>query len=159
MAVKKHAGSFAEGTIVGYASYSGKELYAYKLVQEVWVGAVGEYRWIAQYGKVLLSENKFVPDSEGKTFYVFTDKEIKDGYPEVWTKDPEYTKGDLLEAKSAAGKRVVLLYISNSHVERLTPTDGGLGDKGWGSLAHYKGELTDFKILKTSLGENRFSAI
>lgn len=159
MTVKKHAGNFTNGTIVGYTSYSGTQLYAYKLVQEVWVSAIGEYRWIAQYGKVTLSENKFVPDNDGKTFYVFTDQEIKDGYPEVWTKDPEYKKGDILEAKSPGGKRVVLLYISNSQVERLTPTDGGLGDKGWGSLAHYQGELTDFKVLKTSLGETRFSDI
>lgn len=159
MAVKKHAGSFAEGAIVGYTSYHGKEMYAYKLVQQVWIEAVGLCRWIAQSGKVLLPENKFVPDSDGEAFYVFTDQEIKDGYPEIWTKDPEYAKGDLLEAKSAAGKRVVLLYISNSYIERLTPLDDGLADRGWGSLAHYGGELTDFKILKTSIGDDRFSTI
>jgi hypothetical protein len=160
MTVKKHNGSYTNGTVVGYTSYSGKELYSYKLVKEVYVEATGDYRWIAQYGKVKLSENKFVPDNDGQTFYVFSDKEIKDGYPEVWTKDPEFVKGDILEGKTSSGKRVVLLYVSNQHVERLTPLDEQYsGEKGWGSLAHYQGELTDIKALTTSLTSARFSAL
>lgn len=158
MAAKKHNNDVTSGDIVGYSGSYGTRFYGYKLVKEVWVTAVSDYVWLAQYGTVD-SENKFKANNDGENIQVLTADTIKTDYTEVWTPNPEFTKGDILVGThESSGTRVVLHYVSDTHVERLTPYDG-LGDTGWGSMAHYRGRLENITILTSSLTGQKHSEL
>lgn len=135
-----HNGSYSAGTVVGYESYSGT-VYGYRLVKEVYVAETGGYHWIANNGKV--TNNKFVSTPDNLT--ILSEKEIKDGYPKKWKPDAEKKKGDILVGKDGE-KTMLFVYISDSHVERLTPrSDMGMsipGDEfGYSSLSDYEGNF------------------
>lgn len=154
----EHKQNYNTGTIVGNDGSYGTKLYGCKLLMDTYVNEVGGYVWLVQYGTVG-SDNKFTPRNGGKDIQVLTDKDIKENYKKKWIPDPEYKKGDVLLAETKSGKRVVLLYLDENHVERLTPTDEAAWDSGWGSLAHYKSELKNFKVHTSHLKGSKFSEL
>lgn len=160
MTVKKHNGKFVTNSIVGYTTYSGAFFRGHRLVKEVYVPEIGEYRWFAQDGKIDLSENKFVPDN-ATDLRVVTDKEINDGYPEIWTPEEEFKKGDILVGTDPEGTRVLLYFESENCVHRLTKYLGSARDVSWAGLALYRDQLKDLKVLTTAgtVGSKRFSEI
>lgn len=157
MATEEHNGSLSNNSIVGYVNLSGT-FYGYKLLKYVYVSAADVYVWLGQYGHV--SSGVWTPN-EGDALEVLTDENIKDGYEMSWKPDPEYKKGDILIGESSDGTRVVLLYISETRIERLTPLgkDAHDGFTGYGTLAFYRSKLKDVRVLKTSLDMVKFSEV
>lgn len=162
MATTDHKGSYSVGTIVGYTSYSGT-VYGYKLLKEVYLSETAKYHWIAQPGKV--KDNKFVPTNQDLT--IQSEKEINDGYPLRWTADPEFKKGDILIGKDkGSGKTLLFVYISDSHVERLTPRPDLYGSDqfGYSTLTDYAGNFGPLSVHQTQKavgfdGKKKFSSL
>lgn len=134
MATVEHKGSFTTGSVVVYSGTG--TLYGYSLVKEIYIEAIGDYRWIAEPVKIV--SNEVVKYTNGN-LELISEKYINDEYKSKWTKDPEYKKGDILLGKD----NMVFVYISDSHVERLTPRKDmpnlGLNDRqGYSSLNDYR---------------------
>ncbi len=160
MATEKHNGSFTNNSIVGYVGLSSN-FYGYRLLKYVYVGAADVYVWLGQYGRVDRGTNVWTPDSQGEgAIQVLTVKDIKDSYGMSWTPDLEYKKGDILTGEGTDGTRVVLLYISETRVERLTPfKKDAYSSTGHGTLAFYQDELKNIQVLKASLDGTKFSEV
>lgn len=156
MATVEHKGSFTAGAVVVYTGYGTN--YGYSLVKEIYIDAIGEYRWIAEPVKIVGNE---VVKYTNVHLELISDKYINDECKSRWTKDPEYKKGDILIGESSDGTRVVLLYISETRIERLTPLgkDAHDGFTGYGTLAFYRNKLKDVRVLKTSLDMVKFSEV
>lgn len=134
MATVEHKGSHSTGSVVVYSD--NETNYGYSLVKEIYVEAIGEYRWIAEPVKIV--NNEPVKYTNG-SLELLSEKCINDEYKFRWTKDPEYKKGDILLGKD----NMVFVYISDSHVERLTPRKdmpslGTNNRQGYSSLNDYK---------------------
>lgn len=135
MATVEHNGSFSIGDTLVY-KYSGGIYYGHKLLKSTYIGEIGEYRYITEFVKIRDGEViKYVNGS----LDLVTDDSLKKEYKLKWTKDPEYKKGDILLGKD----NMVFVYISDSHVERLTPrkdfAEHGLDDRqGYSSLNDYR---------------------
>ena len=161
MATEKHNGSFGNNSIVGYVGLSGN-FYGYKLLKYVYVGAADVHVWLGQYGRVDRGTNVWTPDGGTGSIQVLTDGDIKDSYGMSWTPDLEYKykKGDILTGEGTDGTRVVLLYISETRVERLTPfKKDAYSSTGHGTLAFYQDELKNIQVLKASLDGTKFSEV
>jgi len=157
MASVKHGGSFYRNDVVGYNGGSGR-FYGYKLLKRVYVEEIDAHRWIAAYGSAA-PEADFVIGSESSVA-LLTPSNIRSEYQYKWSKDSDYKKGDILSGTGDDGTRVVLLYLSDAEVQRLTPDGPYSGDQGYGGLAHYQVMLKDLVVLKTrGLGSKRFSEI
>lgn len=164
MSISRHNELVGAGDIVGYGG-SYAPFYGYKLLQKVYVEQVGAYVWLGQYGTVNKTDNKFAPDNGGKTITVLTSGDLKGDYHSVWTPDTEYKKGDILIGKEN-GKNMLFVYLSESHVERLTPrNDFGLDGFGYSSLSDYQtnfGPLTIHTVQGTwgtGMNAKKFSAL
>lgn len=157
MATTEHKGNYTVDNIVVYTYNSSGTRYGYKLLKQVWISEIGEYRWISNAIKIVNNEIvKYVGDS----LELISDKEIKDGYPQLWTKDPEYKKGDILVGKKRNGAKMLFVYLSKDHVERLTERDDMLANDGFGysTLKDYEtnfGPLTIHRTQGYILGNNK----
>lgn len=134
MATIEHKGSYTNGSVVVYTGYGTN--YGYSLVKEVYIEAIGEYRWIAEPVKIV--NNEAVKYTNG-SLELLSGKYINDEYKSLWKKDPVHKKGDILLGKD----NMVFVYISDSHVERLTPRKDmpslGTNDRqGYSSLSDYE---------------------
>ncbi|WAB09323.1 hypothetical protein SEA_STELLA_83 [Streptomyces phage Stella] len=164
MASTAHKGNFGTDDIVVYG-YSSGTSYGYRLVKQIWISEIGDYRWISTPIKV---RNNEVIEYTNGSFELVSDKTVRDEYPNRWTKDPEYTKGDILVGKSKnSSKKMLFVYLANDHVERLTPRDDyGFGEDdqfGYSTLTDYEtnfGPLTIHRTTGYSQGNNaKFSAL
>jgi hypothetical protein len=159
MATTEHNGErYTVDSIVVYTYNGSGTRYGYKLLKQVWISEIGEYRWVANALKIVNNEIiKYVGDS----LELISDKEIKDGYPQLWTKDPEYKKGDILVGTDKkSGSKMLFVYLAQDHVERLTPrSDMMMPDQfGYSTLSDYStnfGPLTVHKTLGYALGNNK----
>ena len=157
MATIKHDGNFGVGDTIVY-EYSSSTLYGQKLLKYVFVDEIGEYRYITE--PVKIRDNEVIQYLHG-ALEIHDPEQMPKDLPLRWTKDPEFKKGDILVGThKSTGVRVVLYYVSSSHVERLSGTGESLvGDTGWASLAHYQGELKDIKVHTTALTSVKFSTL
>jgi hypothetical protein len=166
MATTEHKGSLNNGDIVVYLGSFGTD-YGYRLVKQVWLNAIGEYRWIAKGIKIAKGSNKVTEvSSDATAFDIVSDKDLTDGYPHKWTKDPEFKKGDILVGKGkSSGKTMLFVFLSEDHVERLTPRDDMvMNDQfGYSTLSDYEnnfGPLTIHRTQGYSQGNHlKFSAL
>lgn len=163
MSIAKHNELVETGDIVGYGG-SWQTFYGYKLLKKVYVEQLDAYVWLGQYGTVG-NDNKFKADNGGKTIQVISSGDLKNDYHSAWTPDVKYEKGDILVGND--GTRVMLfVYISDSHVERLTArSDMGSYDKhGYSTLEDYKTNFGPLEIhtvqgYPSSSNGKRFSAL
>lgn len=147
---------WSNGDILAYKGYGG-QLYALKVLKEVYVDEVGEYRWIYIVGRI--TNNKFVGDTSSMNLTSY--KILKEDYGLIWTPDKELSpvKGDILIGKNLEGKPVVLFFESEDRVFRLTRLTPGGSEQSNASLDFYKRKLTDLKIMKDSALDRPFSSI
>ena len=155
MATKANTG-FYNGDVIVTKGYSGS-LYGAKVLKEIYVDEISEYRWIYQSGDIV--DNKFRPSSGGN-ISITTSKELSEAFSLIWTPDPELSprKGDILTGKYVSGNTVVLYFEDNDTVYRLNELDQGGSPQSNASLAFYKRKLTDLKVMTTnSFSDRRFS--
>lgn len=144
------------GDILAYKGYGG-ELYAVKVLKEVYVDEVGEYRWIYIVGRI--TNNKFVGDTSSMSLTTY--KTLKDDYNLIWTPDKELSpvKGDILIGKNLEGKPVILFFESEDRVFRLNRLVAGGSEQSNATLAFYKRKLSDLKVMKDTALDRPFSSI
>jgi hypothetical protein len=156
MTASKHNGLFGHGDIVGYQGSS--RFYGYKLLKQVYIEQIAEYRWIAQPGSSKEPETFDVNGPESIT--LLSASVINSDYSSKWVPGNKYEKGDILTGTTEDGKLVVLFYVSDAEVQRLTVSGAYSGDQGYASLEHYRSELKDLKMLKTrGITNKRFSEV
>jgi hypothetical protein len=151
MTVKSHNGFVSEGSVVGYTGYAG-HFYGYKLLREVFIPEAG-YRWIGQYADASKDGSELNTHDD---LILLSKKDIESVYPLRWTPGKKFAKGDVLVGYSKeSGKRVVLLYVSEDEVQRLTPMDG-YTDQGRGSMNFYSENLRDLDRVQTRGTEKKY---
>lgn len=167
MATTEHKGNLVQGDIVMYKGSFGTS-YGYELVKEIYLSATGDYHWIGRSVKLLDGENKPKNISADATkLEILTEKDVTEGYPLKWTKDPEFKKGDILVGlDKKSNKKMLFVYLSDQHVERLTPrSDMMMPDQfGYSTLSDYAGNFGPLTVHTTqgytTAGNNtRFSAL
>jgi len=144
-AISKSSETFAVGQVVadGYGSYGQK------ILNRIFVDAVGEYRWLVQ--EVRIKENKATPAGDGKLLALRSTRDLRE-YDFTWTPDViTIKKGDVL--KDEAGK----FYAAESSTKVWSLSDGtwsSVGNEGteitWGGS---RKKLTPVKTI----GGNSFS--
>lgn len=157
MAFKKHEGNFGTNSIVTY-NYSSGTSYGYRLEKYIWVDQIEDYRWIAT--PVKIRNNELIEYTNG-SFELIDDKTIKAEYPSKWTKDPEYKKGDILVGTDKkSGSKMLFVYLSSQHVERLTPrSDMMMPDQfGYSTLNDYEGNFGPLTVHRTQGYHNGLNA-
>jgi len=150
MAFTEHNGSFGKYDVVVSPSSYGVS-YGYKLVKQVFVDEVGEYRWIAT--PVKIRDNELIEYTSG-SFELLKGSLVKNEYKSKWTKDPEFKKGDILVGKSKnSNKKMLFVFLAVDHVERLTPRDDygfGVDDQfGYSTLSDYETNFGPLTVHKT----------
>lgn len=147
MATIEHKGSFNIGDTLVY-SYSGDIYYGHVLLKSVYIGEINEYRYITE--PVKIRNGEVVKYMNGSLDLVAHDDLVKE-YKLKWTKDPEYKKGDILLGKDG-DKDMIFVYVSATHVERLTPRSDiwSPSKQGYSTLSDFEKNFGPLKLAQTA---------
>lgn len=145
MATIEHNGAAGIGDVVVYGDSIH---YGHKLLKSIYIDVIGEYRYVTQ--PVKIRDNEIIKYTNG-SLELISEKDVKDVYPLKWSKDPEYKKGDILFGKDG-DKDMIFVYISATHVERLTPrSDIWVTSKqGYSTLSDFQKNFGPLKLAQTT---------
>lgn len=97
VAIDKSYESFYQGDIVVYESYGST--YGVKVLKKVYVEEVGDYRLVVQPG--MIKNGTWKGDVSGSkkeaVLYLYTFKDVRDGYSHKWTPGETCKPGDILK--------------------------------------------------------------
>lgn len=146
MATIEHKGAAGIGDVVVYNS--GGLYYGHKLLKSIYIDMIGEYRYVTQ--PVKIRDNEIIKYTNG-SLELISEKDVKDDYPLKWSKDPEYKKGDILFGKDG-DKDMIFVYISATHVERLTPRSDiwSSSKQGYSTLSDFQRNFGPLKLAQTA---------
>lgn len=143
--------------VYGYESFG--TVYGVKVLQRTFIDALSDYRFIVQQGKALSGED-FVPYGDGKNLSAMSQKDIKDEYGKLYTKDETFVKGDLIEATAGDGTRMLFVFETKDVVHRLTKGGSFYSVQSWASLKTYQAEFPDMKVMTTqTYSKRKFSQL
>lgn len=152
--IKDHNGNYSVGSIVGYVSR--ETLYGAKIVHEIYVTEIGEYRYVMQGGYVARGSNKFEPYSDGEDLCLVSAKGIKESYGKVWTPEVEVglKDGDILQASNF--KHIFIVRGKLGDKIKLYRISGGAGL--FGSYESYTSEYGTLSQVSPGFSDqSRFS--
>lgn len=145
MAVKAHDGNFGIDSIVGYESYG--TFYGVKILEEVYITELNEYRYIVQHGKAREGSDFEPYDGE---LELLTRKYTNETYPNKYVKVSPLKDGDVLV--DASMKQVFVVKGKNlAGTPRLHRILGGA--YAWGNRKDYEDQYGKLTVVKDNMGE------
>jgi hypothetical protein len=114
----------------------------------VFIDEISEYRYVTE--PVKIRDNEIIKYVNG-SLELISEKDVKDEYPLKWSKDPEFKKGDILLGKDG-DRTMIFVYISDLHVERLTPrSDIWVSfEQGYSTLSDFTRHFGPLKVAETA---------
>lgn len=140
-------------SVYGYESFG--TFFGVKVLQEVYLSELSEYRYILQSGKALAGED-FVPYDGGKDLSILSLTALKDSYGKQFKKDNVIKQGDVL--KDSTGKHLFL--VKGTYIEgkpKLYRISAGY-DGAFGTLKYYELEYGTLVQVKDD-ADKRFSEV